>query len=138
MPRGVCIYFLKVVSTSLYLHFIVLGDASAMAGPFQAPASAWLRELQPYTSMPREEFVSSLKRHPIASLKAWCLELFNKVAKQDLIPHPSDTLVERRGSAVRPLNQTLAEDVWDITFSIENKPSCLELFSTTEKEAKLI
>ena len=71
--------------------------------------------------MPKEEFVSSLKHHPIASLKVWRLELFDEAAWQDLIPDPSDIVVERRGSAIRPLNQRLAEDMWDIISCIENK-----------------
>ena len=39
--------------------------------------------------------MSSLKCHPIASLKAQRLELFDEAARQaDLIPNPSDTLVK--------------------------------------------
>ena len=36
-------------------------------------------------------------------------------------PDPSDTPVEWRGSAARPQNQRLAENMWDIISSIENK-----------------
>ena len=64
--------------------------------------------------------MSSFKCHPIVSLKAWHQELFDEVASLDLVPDPSDILVERRGSAIRPLNQGLAEDMWDIISSIEN------------------
>ena len=88
--------------------------------------------------MPRQEFGSSLKCHPIASFKAWHLELFDKVARQtDLIPDPSDTLVEWRGSAARPRNQRLADNMWDIISSIEDKTSCPELFPRVDEEVKL-
>ena len=41
------------------------------------------------------------------------IKLLDEAARQDLVPDPSDILVERRSSAVRPLNQRLAEDVGD-------------------------
>ena len=44
-----------------------------------------------------------------------------RLGMQDLVPDPSDVLVERRSSAIRPLTQRLAEDMWDIISSIENK-----------------
>ena len=80
--------------------------------------------------------MSSLKCHPIASLKAWHLELCVEAARQaDLIPNLSDTLVEYKGSAARPQNQRLAENMWDIISSIENKT---KLPKTIRKNGKRI
>ena len=56
-----------------------------------------------------------------------------RLGMQDLVPDPSDVLVERRSSAIRPLNQRLAEDMWDIISSIENKT---KLPRTTLKNGK--
>ena len=81
--------------------------------------------------------MSSLKHHPIASLKVWHLELFDEAACQDLIPDPSDIVVERRGSAIRPLNQRLAEDMWDIFPVLRTKLSCPRSILKNGNEAKL-
>ena len=81
--------------------------------------------------------MSSFKRHPIASFKAWRLELFDEAARQDLIPDPSDILVETRGSAIRPLNQRLAEDMWDINSCIENKTKLPRTILKNGKRSKV-
>ena len=65
------------------------------------------------------------------------LELFDEAAKQDLVPDPSDILVERRGSAVRPLNQRLAEDLWDNISSIENKTKLPRTILKNGKRSKV-
>ena len=67
----------------------------------------------------------------------WRLELFDEVARQDLVPDPSDILVKRRGSAIRPLNQRLAEDMWDIISSIENKTKLLRTVLKNGKRSKV-
>ena len=67
----------------------------------------------------------------------WRLELFDEVARQDLVPDPSDILVKRRGSAIRPLNQRLAEDMWDIISSVENKTKLLRTVLKNGKRSKV-
>lgn len=81
--------------------------------------SAIVRDLGLSSGIPRDEFVTDIKRHPISMLKNCRLELFEEAVTGKLAD-PRDSLVNRINSAIRPLNLKLAEDIWTLLIAVEN------------------
>ena len=122
MARLTSYCHLRPVLYCTFILFVYLSLVSTWHSPFLLFSPKWcMEELLALANhgVPKNEFISALTNQPSTVLFNLRTCLFEEAREKDLT-HPTDVLVTRRCSPIRPITFIHAEDIWNIAISLSN------------------
>ena len=125
-----------LVNVGVHLSVLfVPAIASAVTGHLVVAEAGRMDRLAALDNLPKTEFLSTLKRMDINTLKDIRNGLFDNAIRSNLV-HQCDYLVERRNTTTRPATWKIAEDIWDLRTCVQMKKVVPRILLRSGKRSK--